>query len=310
MRKLFLFGFILVAVVFAGIFILLPEKVHFRKTMYVQAAPNTAARFVLDQKAWHTWWPSTATSKNDTTFFYEEHEFVVNWKIMSGDSIIIRSKNSNVSSLLNLIPVNKDSFGIQWEGESNAETNFLKRIDNYFTQKEIHNNASEIFAALKTFLENDEKVYGLKIEHKMVVDTLLISTKKIFTTYPTTQQVYELVDELKSYIKSNDAVQTNPPMLHVVQDSGLFKTMVAIPINKALQNTNSFAIKKMVAGKILISQIKGGSSQAEAAIKKIELYMDDYHLLSPAISYQSLVSDRTQERDSTKWVTKVYYPVM
>ena len=38
--------------------------------------------------------------------------------------------------------------------------------------------------------------------------------------------------------------------------------------------------------------------------------MDDYHLTSPAISFQSLVTDRQVEKDSLKWITKIYYPIM
>ena len=310
MKKLLLWGFIFLAVIFAGIFILFPTKVHFRQSVYVQTAPNSAIRFVLDEKAWYKWWPVRSINKNDTTFSYKDFKYAINWKMISGDSVRITSNNGNISSLLNIIPVSKDSVGFQWEGESVKETNILKRIENYFTQKNLQNNTQDIFKALKNYLENDEKVYGINIAHAMVVDTLLISTKKIFKTYPSTEQVYEMVNDLKTYINNNSVTQTNPPMLHVVQDSSVFNTMVAIPINKTMKNTDRFVIKKMVAGKILITESKGGSANAEATIKKVELYMDDYHLLSPAISFQSLVTDRSKEMDSTKWITKIYYPIM
>lgn len=310
MKKLLLWVIIFIAVIFAGIFILLPAKVHFRQSMYVQTAPNNAARFLLDEKAWYKWWPANSLNKNNTVFHYKDFDYVVNWKMISGDSVRITSKNGNINSLINIIPVNKDSVGFQWEGESIPETNIFKRVKNYFTQKTLQNNTDYIFKALKNYLENDEKGYGINIEHSMVVDTLLISTKKMFNNYPTTEQVYEMVNDLKKYINSNAVLQTNPPMLHVVQDSSLFKTMVAIPINKAIVNTDRFVIKKMVAGKILITESKGGSANAEATIKKVELYMDDYHLMSPAISFQSLVTDRSKEKDSSKWITKIYYPIM
>jgi hypothetical protein len=119
-----------------------------------------------------------------------------------------------------------------------------------------------------------------------------------------------MISDLKTYINNKSVLQTNPPMLNVMQNSGIFKTMVAIPINKSIPNTDKFIIKKMVAGKILITETKGGPANAEATIKKVELYMDDYNLLSPAISFQSLVTDRLKETDSTKWITKIYYPVM
>ena len=310
MKKLLLLLFIFFALLITGYYLFFPAKIHFKKTMYAQTAPNSAVKYLLNEKNWHSWWPVSINNPNDSIFPFKDFEYAVNWKMISGDSILIKSKDGFVRSLINVVPISKDSVGFQWEGEAQSEANFFNRIHNYYTQKKLQNNADAILNALKNHLENDEKVYGINIQHRMVVDTLLISTKKIFAAYPTAEQVYELVNDLKKYIILNAALQTNPPMLHVVQDSGMFKTMVAIPINKTLQNTERFIIKEMVAGKILISEIKGGSGNAEAGIKILETYMDDYHLTSPAISFQSLVTDRQVEKDSSKWITKIYYPIM
>ena len=310
MKKLLFLLFIFFVLLITGCYLFFPAKIHFKKTMYAQTAPNSAVKFLLNEKNWHSWWPVNMNNTNDSVFPFKDFEYVVNWKMISGDSVLIKSKDGFVRSLINVIPISKDSVGFQWEGESQSEANFFNRIQNYYAQKKLQNNADAILNALKIHLENDEKVYGINIQHRMVVDTLLISTKKIFAAYPTAEQVYELVNDLKKYIVVNGALQTNPPMLNVVRDNNLFKTMVAIPINKTVQNSERFIIKKMVAGKILISEIKGGSGNAEAGIKILELYMDDYHLTSPAISFQSLVTDRQKEKDSSKWVTKIYYPIM
>ena len=310
MKKLLLLLFIFFALLIAGSYLFFPAKIHFKKTMYAQTSPNSAVKFLLNEKNWHSWWPASINNPNDSVFPFKDFEYAVNWKMISGDSILIKSKDGFVNSLINVVPISKDSVGFQWDGELQSQVNIFNRIRNYYTQKKLQNNADAILNALKIYLENDEKVYGINIEHRMVVDTLLISTKKTFAAYPTVEQVYELVNDLKKYIIINAALQTNPPMLHVVQDSNLFKTMVAIPINKTVQNSERFIIKKMVAGKILISEIKGGSGNAEAGIKTLESYMDDYHLTSPAISFQSLVTDRQKEKDSSRWVTKIYYPIM
>ena len=36
--------------------------------------------------------------------------------------------------------------------------------------------------------------------------------------------------------------------------------------------------------------------------------MTDNALSSPAIPFESLVTNRMQEPDTSKWVTKIYYP--
>jgi hypothetical protein len=38
-------------------------------------------------------------------------------------------------------------------------------------------------------------------------------------------------------------------------------------------------------------------------------YVEDNKKTSPAIPYQSLITNRLTETDTTKWVTKLYYPV-
>ena len=310
MKKLLLLLFIFFALLITGCYLFFPAKIHFKKTMYAQTSPNSAVKFLLNEKNWHSWWPASINNPNDSVFPFKDFEYAVNWKMTSGDSILIKLNDRFVRSLINVVPISKDSVGFEWEGEVQSQANIFNRIRNYYTHKKLENNADAILNALKIHLENDEKVYGINIEHRMVVDTLLISTKKTFAAYPTIDQVYELVNDLKKYINVNAALQTNPPMLHVVQDSNLFKTMVAIPINKTVQNSERFIIKKMIAGKILISEIKGGSGNAEAGIKILESYMDDYHLTSPAISFQSMVTDRQVEKDSSKWITKIYYPIM
>ncbi len=86
--------------------------------------------------------------------------------------------------------------------------------------------------------------------------------------------------------------------------------MVAIPVNKTITPNNEFLLKKMVPGKILVTEVRGGIHTINQAQKNIELYMNDHHLVSPAIPFHSLVTDRSKEADTAKWITKIYYPVM
>ena len=65
----------------------------------------------------------------------------------------------------------------------------------------------------------------------------------------------------------------------------------------------------MVPGKILVAEVKGGAYTADEALRQLTMYMDDNHLVSPAIPFQSLVTERSKEPDTTKWITKIYFPV-
>jgi len=66
----------------------------------------------------------------------------------------------------------------------------------------------------------------------------------------------------------------------------------------------------MKGGNILTGEVTGGQEQIEQAQKQMELYISDYQRSIIAIPFQMLITDRTKEPDSTKWVTRIYYPVV
>jgi hypothetical protein len=310
MKKIVVAFVILIGIFLSVIYIFISPQISFQTSIKVGVDLNNAGKSLSENVQLHKWWPADSSYKNDSILEYKNYKYDVNFKMLNGDSVQITDNDLNIKSHIFIIPINKDTVQFVWQGNAAKETNPFNRFGNYFTQKKINQYNSELLNSLKNFLENKENIYGIKIEHSMVTDTLLISTKKDFDHYPSTAEIYDLLNNLKNFALDNGALQTNPPMLHVVADSGQFKTMVALPINKTIPSSNNFIIKKMIAGKILIAETKGGSAIAEAAIKKVEMYMDDYHILSPAISFQSLVTDRSKETDSTKWVTKIYYPIM
>jgi len=85
--------------------------------------------------------------------------------------------------------------------------------------------------------------------------------------------------------------------------------MVAIPTKSDLQSEGKFQLKKMVLGNILMAEVKGGVHIVMKGENELTNYMDDYKKLSPAIPFQSLITDRQLETDSSKWVTRLYYPI-
>ena len=65
----------------------------------------------------------------------------------------------------------------------------------------------------------------------------------------------------------------------------------------------------MAPGKILVTEVKGGPHAIQVAYAQYEKYLQDYHRISPAIPFESLITERIAEPDTGKWVTRIYYPV-
>ncbi len=99
-------------------------------------------------------------------------------------------------------------------------------------------------------------------------------------------------------------------MLNVHKDGPeLYEAMVALPTKSDLLSTGNFQLKKMVLGKILMAEIKGGEHTIIKGEEELTNYVNDYKKISPAIPFQSLVTNRQQESDTSKWVTRLYYPI-
>ena len=90
-----------------------------------------------------------------------------------------------------------------------------------------------ITASLQQFSAMKENISGLQIQQLKVVDTLLVTLRAGFTTYPGSTEVYGLITRLKNYIAAEQAKETNPPMLHIDQMNGTqFGVRVSIPIDR------------------------------------------------------------------------------
>jgi hypothetical protein len=162
----------------------------------------------------------------------------------------------------------------------------------------------------KNFVSKEENIYGLQIQRGRVTDTLLVTAKMQTTHYPTPSDYYPLIDELKKYITGNSAQETDFPMLHIeAQNTGLYRIMVAVPVNKKIPDRGAIVAKRMVPGNILTADVKGGMTAVNEGLNKFEHFISDYQFTTPAISFQSLITNRMQEPDTSKWITKLCFPV-
>lgn len=314
MKKiLLLFLFTGVVILLASYFII-PVKIQFGKVVYIQTNINSAHRYMYNETKWQKWWPDKMHNdlpdslSNKLHYNYKNYSYIIQQKMHEGMNISVENNKQRVNSFFRVIALNSDSVAVEWNGQLSNEYNPFKKVSNYLLARRVKKNISEILENAKIFLENNENVYGLKIIQQQVKDTLLISTRYPSKSYPSNEMIYTLIKNLKEYISLNGAIETNSPMLNISQDGSVFNTMVAIPINMKIPEKENFVLKKMVPGKILVTEVKGGIYTTKEALKQLETYMDDNRILSPALHFESLITDRTKETDTAKWVTKIYYP--
>lgn len=273
---------------------------------------NSASRYVMNETKWPKWWPGAIihdSVSNKDIFNYKGCRYLITEIKYNAILIETQANGFSISGTMVFLPLNPDSIQVEWKYGLETTANPINRLHLYWESKKINNNLLNIMKSMKAFLDKPENVYGMRIDQILVKDTLLVTTNFTSPQYPTTQKIYDLINGIKDYIALNHAKETNFPMLHVWQDSGIYKTQVAIPVNVVIPQNTMYLIKRMVPGKILVGQVTGGAYTANEAIRQMGIFMTDHALSSPAIPFESLVTSRMEEPDTSKWITKIYYPV-
>jgi len=219
------------------------------------------------------------------------------------------AKQFTIEGTIFFLPVGNDSVQVEWKYALETNSNPINRIHLYGETRKANNNMMDILKSMKAFMEKPENIYGMRIDQVLVKDTILLTTKISSDQYPSIPKIYALISGLKNYISANNAKETNVPMLHVWKDSGIFHTTVAIPMNVKVPENKTYTVKRMVPGKILVSEVTGGLYRTSEALRQLGIFMSDNNLSSPAIPFESLITNRMEEPDTSKWITKIYYPV-
>ena len=314
MKKWLIVAFSLFLLFILGTYFFIPGKIVVKKSITANANERGVYRFLTDASNWPMWWPGSSSVNNDAEKVFESDGYRFK-RAMSGYNafeIVIEKGKTADSSVLRIFPQGNDSIKIEWAATINAGSNPITKIRQYFKAKELSKSLEAILTALQKNISNVKNLYGIDIKKAKVKNEFLVSMRKSFTQYPGTSDIYEIINKIKKHISQEQAKEEDPPMLHIkVYNSTHFEAQVAIPVNKALPETAIFSSKLMLKnGNILIAETSGGKTNTDYAMKQLELYVSDHQYYSVALPFYSLVTDRMNIADTSKWVTRIYYPIM
>jgi hypothetical protein len=296
----------------SSIYIFIPGNISIAKTIFPNCSEAGAIRSLADETKWEKWWPVSGKVASESFFVYNNIRYHLGQRLYNDNGILvlIETDDLKIQSRISVYHIGSESIAIEWTGSFHSSLNPAKKLHQYYEAKIIQNNMSDILQSMRVFLDKRENIYGISIKKTTTKDTLLIYTNSIFTKKPTPNEVYGLINILKSYALTLGSRQDGYPLLNVTElgpDS--FHVKVALPVDKYLKGTDKIESKRMVPGNFLMSEITGGEGNINNAYNQIKLFMHDYGKTEVAIPFESLVTDRTIETDSSKWVTKIYQPI-
>jgi len=291
---------------------LIPTKINVHQTITIPVNTRAFTRKFLDVENWQ-WWPGARNNQNSLPqFSYNGNTYTVIEKKMT--SIVIEVANGKDSTITQLvfIPVMSDTVQLNWLVVKQTGRNPFSRLQKSSWITRVKEDLSTILGRIRSFYSNEDNIYGLHIIITQVSDSNFIFTSSQSKDYPSTNQVYKLVDNLKKYIQANKARPMGYPMLNVFKaNDTAFVTKVALPVDIELKDSGNIRYRWMLkGGNILVGEVHGGPSKIDKAFLEMQNYLQDHQRNSPAIPYQSLITDRRLEVDTNRWVTKLYWPVM
>lgn len=308
MKKWIFFFCLILLVLTASVYFFIPAKQSFSYATIITNTKEGTSRILLDKDKWQSWWPGH--KENDTVYSYKNYNYRIKKIMLNSLDITIFNTADSSKGSLQITESGTDSAELIWTSTFKFSANPLERLIQYKRSYGIKSNIRNFLDDLTTYFDKQENIYGMKVVKEKVTDSSLIAVKQTFRHYPSTKEIYDMIQSLNDYIHKKGGEETNYPMLNVHYEApGNYETMVAIPTKIDLPSEGNFRLKKMVLGNILMAEVKGGIHSVIKGEEELTNYVNDYHKLSPAIPYQSLVTNRLLEGDTTKWVTRLYYPI-
>jgi effector-binding domain-containing protein len=306
MKKLYWLVPAVLLVVLAAAFFLLPSQTVIFKKLTLPVSQDGMVKLLTTKEKWKQWWPA-----DQQELIYDSTNFTFQQQLLKTVFLHVPYRDTLVQAQMNTILYKIDSSTVIFQVSLPAATNPFARFTNYLQGRKIAAAADNMLKQLNAFAVKEENIYGFSVSQDRVKDTSFVAIRFAANGYPDPALVYGAVDELRGYIRTSGAKENGYPMLHAEpESSGQYRVMVAIPVDRMLSGSKKIEPKRMVLGNILVAEIRGGAHTLEKAMESFHQYISDHKRKTPAIPFESLVTDRRQEQDTAKWVTRLYYPVM
>lgn len=291
---------------------LLPLQSNVSESIQFQSNPDALFRQLTKNSDWHHWWPGrTHTVDQKNQYTQEEFTFTID-KILVNTFELQTSTDSFESKSFLRITSNGSEVTLELTMSIPLSHNPIRRINELILSTKLRKSYKQILSALSNHFSTTKNLYGFDIKESKVPYEYVSSLSKTLSHEPGIAEVYELINQVKGFVRSSGAIEQGSPMLFIKKtDADHYFLQVAIPTNTQLSSSNEIKSKWMLKGGfILTARVEGGHQPILDAMKQIEQYIQDHHRSAVAIPYEYLITNRLEVQDTTKWITEVCFPVI
>jgi hypothetical protein len=302
---------VIVAVIiaaFASVYIFIPAQLNIVQITPINCTVNGAYRVLTTDAKWQRWWPGVQSNSN--TFHYNNGSFSITQKLRNTLEIYIQQNELLTISTLHLFPIAGDSINLKWECTTSTGFNPIKRIQHYRQAMALKDNMDSLLNHFKTYVEKKDNIYDITFRELTFKDSYLISIKSFQKDYPSVATIYSQFNALKQYSMAHHARQTGKPLMNLTPLSPTgYQLMTALPVDRELPASKQFFNQRIPLNRFWLIRTNGGNASVDYAIHQFQLYVQDYQRSVMALPFQQLITDRSAETDTSRWVTDIYFPL-
>lgn len=311
MKKPVLLVFGIVVIAFISVYFIIPQKIQVTRMVEIDATDINISKYLVNKRPWAKWWPGKHAAADSSSYTYKNINFTLQENTNSEMHALIRQNDIELKSVITYATTGEGMCEVTWIAEKQSSLNPFERVAEYLKIKQIANDLDTVLADFKKFMQADTNVYGMHFIISKIKHPIVLATTFSTNDYPGAKVIYKLVYDLKKQIRTENAMVVDSPMMNVHPgETGGYQVTVAVPIDKIIPPGKNAAINKLVKdANLLETQVKGGKNTILNAFAQLKNYQKAHRLTSAAMPFESFVTNRLAERDSSKWVTNIQCPI-
>ena len=247
MKRVVFTATLILVILLVGIYVFIPSTITAGKTVAVKCVNKNVLVLIGNKQGWSRWLPKESFTSD--LIQYKGYQLKLGGATYTSVTFDALKEDDTIFNEIGFVNDSVTKTKISVISSVATGLNPFTRFRKWRMMKSYETVIDELLQQFISFAEDKKNIYGVEITDGRIPDSLFISTRKTFYHRPTEVEIYQLIDQLQIYVKAKNAKQVNQPMMHLEHlDSSHFEIMVALPVDKVIENEGNYLFKQMVKG--------------------------------------------------------------
>jgi effector-binding domain-containing protein len=328
-KKILIGTFIFILLILVISFFL-PSEINIKRSIKIQSPGEIVFKHVNNLKSWEKWaiwfmidsameksYSSPEEGKGAKVQWNSKNNKVGNGNITITESAMPDSILMDLNFMENGIAKTgfyfySDSAGtkITWVFKSDLGNNPLMKYFGLIMGKFVSSDFDDGLALLKKYCESLPKEPQYKIEIEKIESLEYFSERDTCSVITIGAKLGKMYTEIFDFISKNGIKESNPPFaIYHKFDGNIFDMEAGIPVDKLIPSKNKIIKSgKFSPSQAVVAYYYGPYEKDYLAHQQLKKWIKKHNKKIINSPFEVYVSDPSMEKDSSKWLTKIYYP--